>query len=85
MFAAVNTVEPPILDLQTAKFLEADKSRSKERLPLVQDRIRDRIDVLSSRLSDADWLGGAFIAAKAQRPIEIGRVQVNVQRQGEIE
>jgi glutathione S-transferase len=62
MFAAVNTVEPPILDLQTARFLEADKSWSKDRLPLVQDRIRDRLDVLSRRLGDADWLDGAFSA-----------------------
>jgi glutathione S-transferase len=62
MFAAVNTVEPPILDLQTAKFLEADKSWSKERLPLVLDRIRGRLGALSDRLGDADWLDGAFSA-----------------------
>jgi glutathione S-transferase len=62
MFAALNTIEPPILDLQNAKFLEADKSWSKERLPLVQDRIRDRLGVLSPRLGDAEWLDGAFSA-----------------------
>jgi glutathione S-transferase len=62
MFAAINTIEPPILDLQNAKFQEADKSWSKERLPMVQDRIRDRVGVLSGRLGDADWLDGAFSA-----------------------
>ena len=62
MFAALNTVEAPILDLQTAKFLEADKSWSQERLPLVRDRIRDRLGKLSARLGDADWLDGAFSA-----------------------
>ncbi len=62
MFAAVNTIEPPILDLQTIRFLERDKSWYEERLPLVQDRIRDRLGPLSVRLGDADWLDGAFSA-----------------------
>ena len=62
MFAALNTVEPPILDLQTAKFLEGDKSWYDERLPLVKDRIRDRLGELSNRLGNADWLDGAFSA-----------------------
>jgi glutathione S-transferase len=62
MFAAVNTVEPPILDLVIAKFVESDKPWSKERLPLVADRIRDRLKQLSARLGDADWLDGAFSA-----------------------
>jgi glutathione S-transferase len=62
MFAAVSTVEPPILDLQTAKFLEGDKTWSEQRLPLVYGRIRDRLGQLSVRLGDADWLDGAFSA-----------------------
>jgi glutathione S-transferase len=62
MFAALNTVEPTILELVTARILEGDKPWSKERLPLVQDRIRDRLDQLSSRLSDTDWLDGPFSA-----------------------
>ncbi|MDN5781284.1 MAG: glutathione S-transferase family protein [Luteimonas sp.] len=62
MFAAVNTVEPPILDLVTVKFLEGDKPWSGQRLPLVKDRIRDRLGQLSIRLGDADWLDGAFSA-----------------------
>src|ERR1700743_123682 len=49
MFAALNTVEPPILELVTARILEGDKPWSKERLPLVLDRIRDRLGHLSSR------------------------------------
>jgi glutathione S-transferase len=62
MFAALNTVETPILDLQTTKFLEGDKTWYEQRLPLVQDRIRDRLGELSARLGDADWLDGAFSA-----------------------
>jgi glutathione S-transferase len=60
MFAALNTVEPPILELGTAKLLESDKPWYEKRLPLVEDRVRDRLKQLSSRLGDADWLDGAF-------------------------
>ena len=62
IFAALNTVEPPILELQIAKFLEGDKPWSAQRMPLIQDRIRDRLRDLSARLGDADWLDGAFSA-----------------------
>jgi glutathione S-transferase len=62
MFAALNTVEPPILELVTLRILEGDKPWSKERLPLVKDRIGDRLEQLSARLGDADWLDGAFSA-----------------------
>ena len=62
MFAAVNTVEPPILDLVTARILEGDKPWARERLPLVEGRIRARLEQLSARLGGADWLDGAFSA-----------------------
>jgi glutathione S-transferase len=62
MFAALNTVEPPILDLTTARIFEGDRPWSRARLPLVEDRIRARLDPLAARLGDADWLDGAFTA-----------------------
>ncbi len=62
MFAAVNTIEPPILDLQTTVLLERDQSWYRERLPVVENRIHDRLGQLSDRLGDADWLDGGFSA-----------------------
>lgn len=62
MFAALSTVEPPILELQTAALVESDKSWSTQRMPLVRDRIRGRLGQLSRRLGDTDWLDGAFSA-----------------------
>jgi glutathione S-transferase len=62
MFAALNTVEPPILELVTARILEGDRPWAEERLPLVKDRIRDRLVYLSARLGEADWLDGDFSA-----------------------
>jgi glutathione S-transferase len=60
--AALSTAEPPILELANAKLLERDKSWYAERLPLVEDRVRDRLGQLSGRLGGADWLDGAFSA-----------------------
>ena len=62
MFAALNTVEPPIVDREIATLVERDKTWYEQRLPVVEDRIRDRLGELSSRLGDADWLDGAFSA-----------------------
>jgi len=62
MFAALNTVEPPIVEYALAKILESDRSWYAERLPLLEGRIRDRLRQLSNRLGEADWLDGAFSA-----------------------
>ena len=62
MFAALNTVEPPILELVTARIFEGDKPWARERIPLVEERVRDRLRQLSARLGDADWLDGDFSA-----------------------
>lgn len=62
MFAALNTVEPPILELVTVKLVEGDRPWKPERLPLVEDRVRDRLNPLAARLGDGDWLDGGFSA-----------------------
>jgi glutathione S-transferase len=62
MFAAVSTLEPPIVDLGIAVLLERDETWYEQRLPIVEDRIRSRLAELSGRLGDADWLDGAFTA-----------------------
>src|SRR5258708_16735613 len=60
MFAALNTVEPPIFDRVIATVLDRDKAWYEQRLLVVEDRIRERLGELSSRLGAADWLDGAF-------------------------
>lgn len=62
MFAALSTVEPPILEIVVVRFAEGDKPWAAERLELVKDRIRDRLARLSERLGDAEWLDGEFSA-----------------------
>ena len=62
MFAAVNTIEPPILELPIAMFLEKDKPWTAERIPLIKDRIRKRLTMLADRLGEAEWLEDGFTA-----------------------
>jgi len=77
MFAAVNTVEPPILELSTARILEGDRPWSEARLPRVKDRVRDRLKLLSARLGDADWLDGAFSAGDLMMVSVLLRLRVS--------
>ena len=62
MFAALNTVEPPIVELSMAGVVERDKPWYEARLPMLQDRVRTRLEQLSNRLGDGEWLDGAFSA-----------------------
>ncbi|RCW80848.1 glutathione S-transferase family protein [Phyllobacterium bourgognense] len=62
MFAALSTMEPPIVDREIAEYLEGNESWYEQRLAGVDERIRTRLSELSSWLGDADWLDGAFSA-----------------------
>ena len=62
MFAALNTVEPPLVDRGIAMLLERDKPWYEQRLRVVEDRTRKPLGELSNRLGDAEWLEGAFNA-----------------------
>ncbi|MCA1531200.1 glutathione S-transferase family protein [Bradyrhizobium sp. NBAIM03] len=62
MFAALSTVEPPIVELGMAMLFERDRSWYAERLPGLQERVRIRLGELSRHISEADWLDGAFSA-----------------------
>ena len=60
MFAALSTIEPPILERETILYVEQDKPWSNDRMPTVEDRVRDRLRQLSARLGEAKWLEGEF-------------------------
>ncbi|MDF2983463.1 MAG: hypothetical protein K0Q69_3235, partial [Devosia sp.] len=62
MFAALATIEPPIVDREAAEYLEGDKAWYEEHVATVDARIRKRLGDLSRRLGDADWLDGEFSA-----------------------
>jgi glutathione S-transferase len=62
MFAAVNTIELPILDFAYGRFTEGKKPWYEERVAMVKDRIRDRLNQLVAHLGKAEWLDGAFSA-----------------------
>ncbi|MEK1894539.1 MAG: glutathione S-transferase family protein [Rhizobium sp.] len=66
MFAALTTMEPPIVDREVARYLEGDETWYEQRLSMVDARIRKRLNQLSGRLGDADWLDGEFSAGDLQ-------------------
>jgi len=63
MFAALNTVEPPIVERSMATLFERDKAWYAERLVMLEERVHVRMRELSSHLGEASWLDGAFSAA----------------------
>jgi glutathione S-transferase len=62
MFAAVNTVEPPIFERSLATILERDKPWYTQRLPTLDESVRTRLRQLSNYLADREWLDGEFSA-----------------------
>jgi glutathione S-transferase len=75
MFAALNTVEPPIVERSMAFLLERDKAWYAERLPMVEDRVRGVLADLSTRLGDAEWLDGAFSAGDLMMVLVLRRLE----------
>ncbi|MBN9084582.1 MAG: glutathione S-transferase [Rhizobiales bacterium 62-17] len=62
MFAALNTVEPPIFERTMAMILERDEAWYAPRLQSLETNIRKRLSALSAHLGQADWLDGSFTA-----------------------
>ena len=75
MFAALNTIEPPIVEREQVSYAERDKPWHSERLPLMDERIRQRLGELSDRLSDADWLDGSFSAGDLLMVLVLRRLE----------
>lgn len=75
MFAALNTVEPPIVELEQTDFEEAGKSWREEHVELIRKRVHDRLNFLSRRLGDADWLDGAFSAGDLMMVMVLRRLE----------
>ena len=63
MFAALNTIEPPVFDHNLVMILDRDKPWYEQRLAALEELIRKRLDDLSHSLGDADWINGVFSAA----------------------
>ena len=66
IFAALNTLEPPLVELGMATLLERDKPWYEQRQPLLQDRARKPLGQISHRLGDAEWLEGVRHARRVR-------------------
>jgi glutathione S-transferase len=75
MFAALSTVEPPIVALEQTGYVEGDKPWHAQRVPIMEGAIRGRLDQLSRRLGEADWLDGAFSAGDLMMVLVLRRLE----------
>ena len=74
MFAALNTVEPPIVDHEMATYFERDKAWRDEHLTMIMEQVRDRLSDLAASLGDAEWLCGDFSAADVMMILVLRRL-----------
>ena len=63
MFAALNTVEPPIVEWEMAQYFEKDKSWRDEHKAMIEMNVRSRLGDLSNYLGNFKWIDGDFSAA----------------------
>jgi glutathione S-transferase len=75
MFSALNTLEQPILDREYTLMLEGDKEYTKERVPMLDQRVEKRLKALSERLGEAEWLDGSFSAGDLLMVTVLRRLQ----------
>lgn len=75
LFAALNTVEPPIVELEQTGFTDRDRPWHAERVSMMRDRIRTRLKALSAHLGVADWLDGDFSAGDLMMVMVLRRLE----------
>ena len=75
MFAALNTIEPPVFERDMARIFERDQPWFEQRLRGIEDNIRKRLDSLADWLGDAEWLDGAFSAGDLLMVTVLRRLQ----------
>ncbi len=75
IFAALNTVEPPIVEREAFMLMDRDKSWYEERLVALEDHVRKRLGELADCLGDADWLDGEFSAGDLMMVMVLRRLE----------
>jgi len=60
LFAALNSVEPPVQELAGINFFHANEAWTRERRPQVEAFVRDRLAMLERALGEKDYLERRF-------------------------
>ena len=74
LFAALSTVEPPIIARSMAGFTIRDKPWYGEQMALLDDQLRVRLTDRSRQLGDAPWLEQAFSAGDLMMIVVLRRL-----------
>jgi glutathione S-transferase len=75
LFAALNTVEPPIIEREAAMILDKDKRWYTERMSLLDDAVRERLSEVAAYLGERDWLEGEFTAGDLMMVMVLRRLE----------
>ena len=75
LFAALNTVEPPIVELEQGYFAARDRPWYPEYRAILVERVQHRLDQLVRSLGDREWLDGAFSAADLMMVMVLRRLE----------
>lgn len=62
MFAALNSIEPHVVNLALASSVYANEEWAKLRRPSLRELVEKKLDALGSRIGDREWLEGRFTA-----------------------
>lgn len=75
LFAALNTVEPPIIEREAAMISDKDKNWYSERMSLLDDAVRERLGEVAAYLEERDWLEGEFTAGDLMMVMVLRRLE----------
>lgn len=75
LFAALNTVEPPIIEREAAMLLDKEESWYRDRASKLDDAVRERLGEVAAYLGERDWLEDNFTVGDLMMVMVLRRLE----------